>query len=416
MEGQCAEGTGTEAATVTDQTELHLFNGRHAACLGIAGMPGPLIGQLVDRIHFFRGQRLLRGILHHKFLAVGLCQPLGSEGIAVSVLDLEGFGILFPVSLYFLKGGQHNGRQAMVMLKGVDSNFAQLTDIKNILIGDGEISLHDSINNYAIPGAGLVSTLNSGIYFVEPLEIYAPKRGKKVSLTNPASNFRKGYLHASGLIFALNQPKYDENYILTSIEFTREIFGRKENEATTLELKLNEGCNTLTVQNKIKNILGKEFIVENRYEQQKDIFKIMQIEKFISYIFLSFILLIACFNIIGSLSMLIIEKKKDVQTLRSLGANNQMITNIFISEGFLISLLGTLSGITIGVIICYAQQEFNLLTFGDSADSFIVNGYPVKIILEDILAVLVTVIVVGILSIGVPIKYLTQNLLKKIHD
>ncbi len=311
---------------------------------------------------------------------------------------------------------QHNGRQAMVMLKGVDSNFAQLTDIKNILIGDGEISLHDSINNYAIPGAGLVSTLNSGIYFVEPLEIYAPKRGKKVSLTNPASNFRKGYLHASGLIFALNQPKYDENYILTSIEFTREIFGRKENEATTLELKLNEGCNTLTVQNKIKNILGKEFIVENRYEQQKDIFKIMQIEKFISYIFLSFILLIACFNIIGSLSMLIIEKKKDVQTLRSLGANNQMITNIFISEGFLISLLGTLSGITIGVIICYAQQEFNLLTFGDSADSFIVNGYPVKIILEDILAVLVTVIVVGILSIGVPIKYLTQNLLKKIHD
>lgn len=311
---------------------------------------------------------------------------------------------------------QHNGRQAMVMLKGVDSNFAQLTDIKNILIGDGEISLHDSINNYAIPGAGLVSTLNSGIYFIEPLEIYAPKRGKKVSLTNPASNFRKGYLHASGLIFALNQPKYDENYILTSIEFTREIFGRKENEATTLELKLNEGCNTLTVQNKIKNILGKEFIVGNRYEQQKDIFKIMQIEKFISYIFLSFILLIACFNIIGSLSMLIIEKKKDVQTLRSLGANNQMITNIFISEGFLISLLGTLSGITIGVIICYAQQEFNLLTFGDSADSFIVNGYPVKIILEDILAVLVTVIVVGILSIGVPIKYLTQNLLKKIHD
>lgn len=311
---------------------------------------------------------------------------------------------------------QHNGRQAMVMLKGVDSNFTQLTDIKNILIGDGEISLHDSINNYAIPGAGLVSTLNSGIYFVEPLEIYAPKRGKKVSLTNPASNFRKGYLHASGLIFALNQPKYDENYILTSIEFTREIFGRKEYEATTLELKLNEGCNTLTVQNKIKNILGKEFIVENRYEQQKDIFKIMQIEKFISYIFLSFILLIACFNIIGSLSMLIIEKKKDVQTLRSLGANNQMITNIFISEGFLISLLGTLSGITIGVIICYAQQEFNLLTFGDSADSFIVNGYPVKIILEDILAVLVTVIVVGILSIGVPIKYLTQNLLKKIHD
>ncbi len=311
---------------------------------------------------------------------------------------------------------QHNGRQVMVTLKGVEENFAQLTNIEDILIGNGRFLLHDSITDYAVPGIGLMSALNSGIYYVEPLEIYAPKRGKKISLTNPASNFRKGSLYASGLIFALNQPKYDENYILTSIDFTRKVFGRDENEAVTLELKIDNNSNVNSVQRKIKEILGDDFIVENRFEQQDDIFRIMLIEKFISYIFLSFILLIACFNIIGSLSMLIIEKKKDVQTIRSLGADNRLITNIFITEGFLISLLGAVSGIIIGVIICYMQQKFAILSFGDSGGGFVVDGYPVEVMAEDILAVLATVVTVGLLSIGIPIKYLTRNLLSKMHD
>lgn len=307
---------------------------------------------------------------------------------------------------------QHDGRQVMVTLKGVEENFERLTNIEDIIIGNGRFILRDSTTDYAIPGAGLVSSLNCGIYFVEPMEIYAPKRGKKVSLTNPASNFRKGVLNASGVIFALNQPKYDDNYILTSIDFARDIFGRKENEVTALELKLADGSDVNTTQARIKGILGGEYIVENRYEQQNDIFRIMQIEKFISYIFLSFILLIACFNIIGSLSMLIIDKKEDVRTLRSLGADDRLITNIFVIEGSLISFIGALGGIAAGIIICLLQQEYDILTFGDSAGGFIVSGYPVKIAIDDILTVLITVIAVGLLAVGIPVRRLTRNLLQ----
>lgn len=307
---------------------------------------------------------------------------------------------------------QYDGRQVMVTLKGVEDNFEQLTDIKKSLIGNGNFILHDSIVDYAIPGVGLISTLNCGVYFVEPLEIYAPKRGRKVNLTNPAANFKKGLLHTSGMTFVLNQPKYDDNYIITSIDFAREIFGREENEISSLELKLKRGYNVQSTKKDIKEILGDDYFVEDRYEQQDDIFRIMKIEKFISYIFLSFILLIACFNIIGSLSMLIIEKRRDVETLRSMGADNRLITNIFILEGSMISLLGAISGIIIGIAICLLQQYFGILGFGNAANGFIVDSYPVKLVAGDIFAILATVVAIGLLAVGVPVKLLTRRLLK----
>ena len=163
----------------------------------------------------------------------------------------------------------------------------------------------------------------------------------------------------------------------------------------------------------ITTLLGADYRIEDRYEQQKDIFKVMRIEKFISYIFLSFILLIACFNIIGSLSMLIIEKKQNMETLRSLGASDKIIVNIFVLEGSIISAIGAIGGITLGIVICLLQQEYGLLSLGDAGDGFVVNSYPVKVEIEDIITVFVTVLIVGITAVWFPVKLLTKRFLAR---
>ena len=306
---------------------------------------------------------------------------------------------------------QYNGRQVMATIKGVEDNFAHLTEIEKVLIGNGTFKLHDNTVDYATPGIELTGILNCGLYHTMPLEIFAPKRGKKVSMANPAANFKKGYLYASGKTFIVNQPKYDSNYILSSIAFARDIFDRDSTEVSSLELKTVKGTDINKVKNKIKNILGTEFRVEDRFEQQADVFRIMTIEKFISYLFLSLILLIACFNVIGSLSMLILDKKKDMETLRSLGANDKLISGIFIIEGSMISILGAFSGILLGVIICLIQEKYGIITFGDAAGGFVIDSYPVDIIANDVIVVFITVIAVGLVAMGIPVNYLTKRLL-----
>lgn len=306
---------------------------------------------------------------------------------------------------------QYNGRQVMATLKGVEDNFAQLTEIEKVLIGNGTFKLHDNTVDYATPGIELTGILNCGLYHTAPLEIFAPKRGKKVSMANPSANFRKGYLYASGKTFIVNQPKYDSNYILSSIAFAREIFDRDSTEVNSLELKAVAGADINGLKRKIKNILGEGFKVEDRYEQQADVFRIMTIEKFISYLFLSLILLIACFNVIGSLSMLILDKRKDMETLRSLGANDKLISGIFIIEGSMISILGAFTGILLGVTICLVQERFGIISFGDAAGNFVIDSYPVDVIASDVAVVFVTVIAVGLLAMGAPVNYLTKRLL-----
>ena len=308
---------------------------------------------------------------------------------------------------------QYEGRQVMATIKGVEDNFAELTKIDEVLIGNGSFKLHDNTVDYATPGIELTGALNCGIYHTSPLEIYAPKRGKKVSMANPASNFRKGHLYASGKTFVLNQPKYDGNYVLTSIAFARDIFGRDSTDISSLEIKAKEGTDIGLLKKKISGMLGEGFDVKDRFEQQADIFRIMTIEKFISYLFLSFILLIACFNVIGSLSMLILDKKRDMETLRSIGAGDKLIANIFIIEGSMISITGALVGIVCGVALCLLQEHYGILSFGDASGGFIIDHYPVDIIASDVLIVFVTVIIVGVTAMGIPVKYLTKRLLKK---
>ena len=300
------------------------------------------------------------------------------------------------------------GKQAMVTIKGVDENFASLTNIQSILHGPGEFILSDGTDDYAVLGGGLAETLGCGVFFNTPLEIYVPNRQGNINLTIPARNFKKSELQSSGLVFILNQPEYDGEYIITSHNFARDIFSREANEATSMELKLKGNANASKTKKEVEKILGSDYIVQDRYEQQESVYKVMQVEKMISYIFLTFILMVACFNIIGSLAMLIIEKRDNMKTLRSLGAENKTIANIFVFEGAIISAIGAVIGIVAGVALSLAQQHFGLITMG-STDDFIVESYPVEIIPGDVAIIFATVIVVGFITVWLPVKALTKR-------
>ena len=300
------------------------------------------------------------------------------------------------------------GKQAMVTIKGVDDNFASLTDIYKALYGPGEFVLNDGMNNYGVLGGGLTRTLNCGVLFTIPLNIYVPNTQGAANLTIPARNFKKSELHSSGLIFILNQPQYDGEYIITSDIFARNIFRRAANEATSMELKIRSDANIAETQNEIEKILGSNYIVQDRFEQQESVYKVMQIEKIIAYIFLTFILMIACFNIIGSLAMLIIEKRENMKTLRNLGAENKTIANIFVFEGAIISAIGAVIGIITGVALSLAQQYFGLISMG-TAGGFIVESYPVVINPSDVAMTFATVIIVGFITVWLPVKALTKR-------
>lgn len=306
---------------------------------------------------------------------------------------------------------QYQGRQAMAVVKGVEDNFDQLTPIDSILFGRGDLLLHDEVVDYAIPGIQLLSTLGSGIRFLDPLEIYAPRRGAKVNMANPSTAFVTGNLFSSGLVFAVNQEKYDASYILTSIDFARRLF-QYTTEVSAINLKLKAGADTDAVKKHIQDLLGDDFLVQDRYEQQADTYRIMEIEKLISYLFLTFILMIACFNVIGSLSMLIIDKRDDVVTLRNLGASDQQIVRIFLFEGRMISFFGAFAGVVLGLLLCWLQQEYGLIALGSSG-SFVVDAYPVSVHASDVLLIFITVLLIGFLSVWYPVRFLSKRLLNK---
>ena len=246
--------------------------------------------------------------------------------------------------------------------------------------------------------------------FVDPLQVYLPKRNAKVNMANPGASFNRDYLYSPGVVFVVNQQEYDGKYILTSLDFLRQLLDYTT-EVSAMELKLKPNVNTSSVQSKIENILGDDFVVQNRYQQQADVFRIMEIEKLISYLFLTFILMIACFNVIGSLSMLILDKKDDVVTLRSLGASDKLISRIFLFEGRLISLFGAISGIALGLILCFIQQKFGIISLGGGGGTFVVDAYPVSVHAWDVVLIFITVLAVGFLSVWYPVRYLSKRLL-----
>ena len=304
----------------------------------------------------------------------------------------------------------YQDRQLMVKVKGVEDNFDSLTHIREILEGDGKFELHAADMNYGIPGLGVAYLLGMGYTYDQPLKIYAPKREGQLDMANPADGFVEDELFSPGVVFLLKQGKYDKNYILTSIYFTRRLFGQ-DGMVSSLEIRLKPGSDFDAVKSQMQELAQGKFLISDRYEQQDDTFRIMKIEKLIAYIFLSFILVIACFNIIGSLSMLIIDKKDDVVTLRNLGASDHQITRIFLFEGRMISAIGAVIGIAIGLLLCWIQQQYGLVRLGSSEGSFIVDAYPVSVHPMDIVIIFVTVLLVGFLAVWYPVRYFSRRLL-----
>lgn len=304
----------------------------------------------------------------------------------------------------------YRDRQVMVRIKGVEDNFQYLTNIKSILYGNTEFTLHAADIEYGIPGIRVAADLGLTALWDGYLKIYAPQREGQLDFTNPEAAFSVDSLLSAGSVFAVKQAKYDKQYVLTSIAFARNLFFR-QGEITSLEIRLKPGNDITAVKQKMQTMLGERYKVKDRFEQQEDTFRIMQIEKILAYIFLTFILVIACFNIIGSLSMLIIDKRDDVRTLRHLGASDKLIQRIFLIEGSLISIVGAVFGTLLGLLLCWIQQEYELVRMGDSSGSFIVDAYPLSVHYSDVAMVFVTVIVIGFLSVYYPVRYLTKRLL-----
>ena len=304
----------------------------------------------------------------------------------------------------------YHGRQAMVTIKGVDDNFADLTHITDILYGDGRFELHTANLDFGTPGIRLANDLGLGARWDNYLRIYAPQRQGQLDMSNVESGFVVDSLLSSGVVFTVNNSKYDKSYILTSLGFARRLFNA-QGEVTALELRLKPGSNFDAVKSKMQDIAGTKYKVEDRYEQQADTFKIMEIEKLMAYIFLTFILIVACFNIIGSLSMLIIDKKDDVVTLRNLGANEKEITRIFLFEGRMISVIGAIVGIGLGLLLCLLQQQFGLVSMGGGNGAFVVTAYPVSVHYTDVLIIFLTVIAAGWLAVYYPVRALSKRLL-----
>ena len=304
----------------------------------------------------------------------------------------------------------YQDRQAMVTVKGVDDNFEQLTHISDILLGEGRFELHAADMSYGIPGIRLAEALGLGYRYDQPLNIYAPRREGQLDMNAPDEGFVVDSLYSPGVIFSVQQGKYDKGYVLTSIGFARRIFDQ-QGMISSLELRLKAGSDFEAVKSRISQLAGAKYHVRDRYEQQDDTFRIMKIEKLIAYIFLVFILIVACFNIIGSLSMLIIDKRDDVATLRALGANDRQVSQVFLLEGWLISAIGAVVGILIGLLLCWIQQQFGVIALGRSEGSFIVDAYPVSVHPWDVVLVFVTVLVVSFLSAWYPVRHFSRRLL-----
>lgn len=300
-----------------------------------------------------------------------------------------------------------NNRQVPVILKGVSEDFKYLTQMDKLII-DGSFKLREDVVDYATLGSGLAYTLGVRPGYVDPIEIFVPKRDVQVNLANPAAAFSQGNVQVGG-VFNLNQPQFDEQMAIVPIELVRLLF-RYSNEVSSLDIKLKDGASVQKVSRSIALLIGNEYLVEDRFEQQKESYRMLQIEKWVTFFILSFILIIAAFNVVGPLSILIIEKQNDIKILKSMGTPNETIARIFLFEGWLISFSGILIGLVLGVGISFLQQHFGLLKLGSTPGAYLVDAYPVIVKFSDVLLTLIIVSVICISTIIYPIHNLKKQL------
>lgn len=293
-----------------------------------------------------------------------------------------------------------NNRQYLATIKGVSPDYQNNPSLDSMMV-EGDLITESKGRAFAVAGRGVAYYLGLDPQeMVHPLEIYVPRRTTSNSL-RPDEAFDSASLFVSG-IFSI-QDDFDSKYVLLPISFTRELLEYTD-EQTAVEIALQKGANTSAIQKQLQQIVGSKFKVENRFQQQETLYKLMKSEKLAVFFILAFILLIATFNVIGSLSMLIIEKKKDISILWNLGADERLIRRIFLLEGLMISTMGALIGLLLGAAICWAQQQFGIVKLQVSGGSFLIDAYPVSMELFDFLMVFITVFLIGLAAVLFPVR------------
>jgi len=301
---------------------------------------------------------------------------------------------------------KYRDRQTIVQLKGVDSSFVKMSNMDSLMV-QGHFVLEEGRENYLVLGYGVAYYLQSRLSdFYTPIQVFLPDKSKSAG-TKLDDAFRSAKLFPSGY-FSVRQD-YDEKYAFISYDYLSDILKQK-NQATSIELGLEKVSEYPMIQLEIQELLGNDFQIKNRLQQQSVLLQVMQSEKIMVYLILGFILLIATFNIIGSITMLIVDKRPDMETLKALGASRKLILRIFALEGMMISLAGGIIGLFLGGVVAWLQQEFNLISLGEGGTGFVVDAYPVVIVFKDFIGVLMMVLIMSLLSVLYPLKQLAHQL------
>ena len=300
-----------------------------------------------------------------------------------------------------------DGRQMSVVMKGVDDGFRRLTSIDSIMVG-GTFVVSRGDGRYAVTGVGVAGQLGLGAMSGGVVDVYTPRRTARAGSLNPEKSFNVVSVQMAGT-FSVQQLKYDDNYVLLSLDVVRQLLDYHDGLVSAAELRLKPGVNVQRVKHRIADELGNGFRVLDRYEQQADYFRIVRIEKWLTFLLLAFILLIASFSLIGSLSMLIIDKRDNIHIMRTMGADTPFVRRIFLYEGWLITALGALAGIVLGVTLCLLQQHFGFLHVGNGMD-YIIRAYPVRLQFVDIVAVSAVVLLLGFVMSSLPVRRIKQSI------
>jgi lipoprotein-releasing system permease protein len=322
-----------------------------------------------------------------------------TDSLLIDIAGIEDYSLVIEENALL----KYDTRQYIATLKGVPANFPAITGIESLMV-DGAFSLESDGAFYAVPGQGVAGQLGISINFTEPIHVYVPKKGTRVSV-NLTSALNHDYILPIG-VFALLE-EVDSRIVFVPLSFARQLF-EAGTKVSAIEIRLKENVSVKTIQKQIQQKAGNNYLVKNKYQQHDMLYKTMKSEKWATYLILVFILVIASFNILGSLSMVIIDKKEDIAILKSMGATSKLIRKIFLYEGWLISAIGVSAGLIVGVLVSLAQTHFELLTLPGHG-SFVITAYPVKLLIPDLVLITLVVLSIGFVAAWYPVRYISEK-------
>jgi len=295
---------------------------------------------------------------------------------------------------------QNGEWRTIAYLKGVDENYIKVTGVKDRVVR-GKFELGTEDHPLAVLGSGIENALGTEAdRAILPLSVFMFKKGEGSYTADPASSLSNANMATSG-VFAIQQD-FDDHYVITNLAFVKRMLGLKPDEYSSVELALDDPLRAKELKPVIRQLLGSSFVVQTRYEQNQSLYSVMGTEKWVIYIVLTLILVVAAFNMVGALTMLVLEKQKDIHVLKALGAHDGRIQRIFLSEGLLLALLGGGAGILLAVFICWLQSRYHLVPL--QGGSFLIDYYPVKLVPTDFLLVLSTILIVALLASWIPAR------------